>query len=153
MSNSLSVKKIGPYFFYKLYCFYFVVHCGSYTKASEHLNIGQPSLSRMIKSLEERLNVCLLHRKGQSVFRLSPEGAQVLSYSKQLVQLLQTLEQSLGLSRLSMAEGPLPTISPIHYSPEHLNKLFKELGAFFSEETVCCHGLIQRLQKAMIKTG
>jgi len=151
MSNK-SNRKIGPYFFYKLYCFYFVVHCGSYTKASEHLNIGKPSLSRTIKSLEGRLNVCLLHRNGKALLRLTPDGSQVLGYSNQLVQLLQSLEQSLGSIKQSMVEEPIPAISPILYSSENLNKLFKELGSFFSEETVCCHGLIRRLKTAMLKT-
>jgi DNA-binding transcriptional LysR family regulator len=152
MSTLLSERKVGPHFFYKLYCFYFVVHCGSYSKASDYLHISPSSLTHMIQDLEERLKMCLLHRKGKCLLHLSPQGTQILSYSTQLVKLLENLEQSLGLNLPFMPAEPHPTISPILYSPEHLNKLFKELASFFSDETVCRNGLIRRLKEAMLRT-
>jgi DNA-binding transcriptional LysR family regulator len=130
MSMLLSGRRVGPHFFYKLYCFYFVIHCGSYRKASDYLHISPSSLTHMIQDLEARLKMCLLHRKGKCLLHLSPQGTQILSYSTQLVKLLENLEQSLGLTPPSMAADPHQTISPILYSPEHLTRIPRPNGSF-----------------------
>jgi len=54
--------------------FYEVARRGSFTKASKALRISQPSISKMVKLLEDRLNVKLLDRTKRGGVHLTPTG-------------------------------------------------------------------------------
>lgn len=60
----------------------------NFTRASETLHVSQPSISKMIKSLEEELNVTLLDRSERQV-ELTDAGKVVYD---QAVKVLQTIE-------------------------------------------------------------
>ena len=59
----------------QLECFCAVVRSGSFSKAAAVLAIGQPSLSRQVRRLEEQLGSKLLYRNGRGV-ALTPSGSQ-----------------------------------------------------------------------------
>ena len=56
-----------------LEAFHYVAAEGSFTRAAEKLNVGQPTVSSHVGSLEARFGVELFHRKGRSI-RLTSAG-------------------------------------------------------------------------------
>ena len=66
-----------------LYYFYITAQFGSITKASEHLNISQPSLSSQVKILEESFNLNLFMRNGRNI-ELTNKGKVVYEYCSQM---------------------------------------------------------------------
>lgn len=61
-----------------------IVQSGSFTKAAENSFVSQPSLSKSIKRLEERLNIELLERSTRYV-RLTDAGKVVYEQSKKVI--------------------------------------------------------------------
>jgi len=57
--------------YYKI--FYIIAKNKNITKAANELNISQPAISRMLKTMEEQMNTKLFIRKSKGVF-LTPEG-------------------------------------------------------------------------------
>ena len=57
----------------------------SFTRAAEHLDISQPSLSRAIARVERELGVTLFHRVERTV-ALTPAGTQLLIPARQVVR-------------------------------------------------------------------
>lgn len=55
-----------------IHCFFAVVACGSFSKASESLYISQQAVSLHIKHLEETYNTVLFERK--PALKLTPAG-------------------------------------------------------------------------------
>ena len=75
-----------------------VVECGSISKASEHLFLSQPNLSRSIHSLEQELGEKLLVRSAQGV-EPTEFGRQVYYYAKSIY------EQADMLTKLKDIQG------------------------------------------------
>lgn len=71
-----------------------VVRQGSFSKAANTLNITQPSISKMIKCLEEDLGVILLYRQTKRL-ELTDAGHAVLERAQQIVSLFQNLSGDL----------------------------------------------------------
>ncbi|MDR3564565.1 MAG: LysR family transcriptional regulator [Negativicutes bacterium] len=67
-----------------------VVRQGSFSKAAAILHITQPSISKMIKSLEDDLGVPLIYRNSKQV-SLTDAGQAVLEQSQQIVTLFHNL--------------------------------------------------------------
>lgn len=63
-----------------------VAESGGVTRASGFLNLTQSAVSMQLKRLEEALDVKLLERAGRSV-ALTPNGEQLLSYARRMVDL------------------------------------------------------------------
>ena len=59
----------------------------SFTKAAEHSYISQPSLSKSVKKIEEKLNVVLFNRSTRGL-RLTDAGNIVYEQGQQIVQLI-----------------------------------------------------------------
>lgn len=77
-----------------------VVRQGSFSKAAARLHITQPSISKMVKALEEELGVTLLHRNTKQV-ELTDAGEALLEQARHIVALFQNLTVELdGVSRL-----------------------------------------------------
>lgn len=57
--------------YYKI--FYIIAKNKNITKAANELNISQPAISRMLKTMEDQMNTKLFIRKSKGVF-LTPEG-------------------------------------------------------------------------------
>ncbi len=62
-----------------------VAKVGSITKAAQKLFISQPYLSRIIKEIEEEINVIIFIRTSQGVI-LTPQGKEFVSYAKAMMK-------------------------------------------------------------------
>lgn len=66
-----------------------VAEAGSYIKASDLLDVPQPTLSRQVRALEVELRACLFHRHGRGV-RLTDKGSKFLDYARSVVHTMDT---------------------------------------------------------------
>ena len=69
-----------------------IVECGSITEAAKQLFISQPSLSNAVKELETELGMKYFYRTTKGV-SLSVDGAEFLSYARQVIEQTALLEQ------------------------------------------------------------
>ena len=69
-----------------------IVECGSITEAAKQLFISQPSLSNAVKELETELGIEIFYRTTKGV-SLSVDGAEFLSYARQVIEQTALLEQ------------------------------------------------------------
>lgn len=82
-----------------------VVRQGSFSRAAARMHITQPSISKMIKVLEDELGVTLLIRNTKQV-ELTDAGAALLEQSQRIVGLFQNLTAELD-SVTNMRKGRL----------------------------------------------
>ena len=66
-----------------LEAFHMVAVTGSFTRAAEVLNVGQPTVSTHVKALEEHFRVELFHRRGRAV-RLTSTGESLFTITRGL---------------------------------------------------------------------
>ncbi len=66
-----------------LQAFHTVATAGGFTRAAEVLNVGQPTISTHVKSLEDYFQVELFHRRGRSV-KLTATGETLLTITRGL---------------------------------------------------------------------
>lgn len=93
---------------------------GTLSAAAEHLNITEPSLSRIMKKLEEELGVKLFERRKNRIV-LNQTGTLAVEYARQILtgveemgQHLRSFDRSLHtLSIGSCALGPLMELRPL----------------------------------------
>jgi DNA-binding transcriptional LysR family regulator len=69
-----------------------IVECGSITEAAKRLFITQPSLSNAVKELEREVGLELFNRSAKGI-SLTVDGAEFLSYARQVVEQEELLEQ------------------------------------------------------------
>ncbi|MBP1965639.1 LysR family transcriptional regulator [Paenibacillus aceris] len=100
----------------QLHYFAEVAKYKNFTKASQALFVSQPSISKMIKSLEDELGVTLLDRSEREV-ELTDTGKLVNEKALIILQLLEELTSSVNelvqLKRGKVKMGILPTISAL----------------------------------------
>ncbi|UHA73360.1 LysR family transcriptional regulator [Paenibacillus sp. 481] len=88
----------------------------NFTKASQVLFVSQPSISKMIKSLEDELGVTLLDRSEREVI-LTDTGQLVYEKTLKILQLLEEIPSSVNelvhVQRGKVKMGILPTISAL----------------------------------------
>ncbi|ARJ38972.1 LysR family transcriptional regulator [Sporosarcina ureae] len=131
-----------------LHAFIEVANHLSFTKAAEHSYISQPTLSKSVKKLEEKLNVILFNRSTRSL-RLTDAGVIVYEQGQQILQLFGELPVLLE----DLAEGVsgeikigMPPLIGTLFFPQIAKRLSKnyphikielhELGAKVVEELV-----------------
>jgi DNA-binding transcriptional LysR family regulator len=85
--------------------FYSVAKEGSFTRASRALRIQQPTMSKMVKSLEESLGGSLLERHRSGVV-LTPMGVRVYAYCEEIFDRVREIE-ALAHEEDSECSGPL----------------------------------------------
>jgi DNA-binding transcriptional LysR family regulator len=99
----------------------------NFTRASEALHISQPSLSKMVKSLEEELGTPLLDRSFKKV-ELTDAGAIVYEQAESIIASLRDLSNSLydlmHLKRGIIKIGIPPIIGTLFFPP--IIKSFRE---------------------------
>ncbi|MCP3774831.1 LysR family transcriptional regulator [Paenibacillus sp. MZ04-78.2] len=99
----------------------------NFTKASQVLFVSQPSISKMIKTLEDELGVTLLDRSEREVV-LTDAGKLVNEKALQVLQLLEELSSSVNelvqVQRGTVKMGIMPSISAL---------LFPKIIAGFKE--------------------
>lgn len=104
-----------------------IVSCGSISEAAKRLFISQPSLSSAVKELELEIGVDIFLRTSKGIV-LSNEGAEFLSYARQVVEQAELLEQRYMNRKPSKQ---LCSISTQHYafSVQAFVSLLKDLNA------------------------
>ena len=92
-----------------------VANCGSFSAASEHCFVTQPSLSMQIKSLEEELGVILLDRSKKPVIP-TEAGAVVIAQVQEALRAYNYIRESVaelkGETAGKIRLGVIPTIAP-----------------------------------------
>ena len=92
-----------------------VANCGSFSAASEHCFVTQPSLSMQIKSLEEELGVILLDRSKKPVIP-TEAGAMVIAQAQETLKAYNSIRESVaelkGETAGKLRLGVIPTIAP-----------------------------------------
>lgn len=89
-----------------------IVACGSINEAAKQLYITQPSLSNAVKELENEMGIAIFKRSAKGI-SLTLDGAEFLSYARQVVEQSELLEQRY------IDKTPLPqlfAISTQHYA-------------------------------------
>lgn len=90
-----------------------VVKQRSFTRAAEVLHVSQPSISKMIKSLEAELGVTLLDRSDRKM-ELTDAGELVYEHATKVLQLMESLTASVAemrnLQRGKVKIGMMPTV-------------------------------------------
>lgn len=69
-----------------------IVECGSITEAAKQLFITQPSLSNAVKELEKEMSIEIFSRSAKGI-SLTIDGTEFLSYSRQVIEQAELLEQ------------------------------------------------------------
>ncbi|MBB3109719.1 DNA-binding transcriptional LysR family regulator [Paenibacillus phyllosphaerae] len=110
-----------------LHYFLEVARQKSFTRAAEALFITQPTISKMIKNLEEELGVILFDRVGKRI-ELTDAGAILLAQAQQMVQSFEQMQGSLdeltAVKRGRIRIG-LPPMIGVSFFPKVIGK-FRE---------------------------
>ncbi len=101
----------------ELKTFIAVVECKNFTKAGEHLNLSQPSVSTHIKHLEHHYGVILIDRsiKQKTIF-ITENGYKLYKRAKEIVNLLETTYMEVRDISDSI-KGRNPNFFPIYNTP------------------------------------
>ncbi len=85
----------------------------SFTRASQTLHVSQPSISKMIKSLEDELGIVLLDRSERKL-ELTDAGQLVFEHAQKVLQLMENLSSSIdelrNVKRGHVKMGFMPTL-------------------------------------------
>src|SRR5688572_6797054 len=93
--------------------FYVVSREGSFSRASRQLKINQSALSRMVKQIENRLNMNLLERRPRGV-RLTAQGESVFKEASEIFSKVDALKLKTGqLSQVCQGELGIGTTDSI----------------------------------------
>jgi DNA-binding transcriptional LysR family regulator len=104
-----------------------VVEAGSFSAAARDLKIGQPTISKTIAGLEDRLGVRLLVR---STRQLTPTEAGIAFYERALRAITEAIEAEAAAKGAGASlEGRLRIAAPVTFSRLHL---VPKLNAFLS---------------------
>lgn len=104
-----------------------VARCKSFTKAAENLYLTQPTISKMIRNLEEELGVTLLDRVGKRV-EITDAGAIIYEQAQKINKAFQNLTdqlQDLCNAKIGMIRMGLPPMVGANFFPEVIGK-FRE---------------------------
>ena len=77
----------------QIQCFVACVQTGSFSKAAELLFTTQPSVSKIIKAMEEQMKVPLFERYAKGI-SLTPEGERIYHYAKKVLENLEKMENT-----------------------------------------------------------
>ncbi|WP_442604101.1 LysR family transcriptional regulator [Paenibacillus sp. KN14-4R] len=96
-----------------------VAEKGGFTKASQHLHVSQPTISKMVKDLEDELGVQLFERKGRSI-HLTDAGKVLLDQANKVLDAFNNvpteLSEVIHLQKGSIRLGLPPMIGSIFFS-------------------------------------
>lgn len=126
---------------------------GSFTAASAILHITQPTLSRQIQDLEDRLGKPLLIRNGSGV-SLTPEGHFLRQRAEEMLTMAEQTEQALRDSThrlegwIALGVGEFPAVRPV---AEYLRALqARHPGIRYNVHTATASILRQRLDEGAL---
>jgi DNA-binding transcriptional LysR family regulator len=99
----------------------------NFTKAAHALHVSQPSISKMLKGMEEELGVVLLDRTERKM-QLTDAGEVVYSHATKVLQLMESLSSSIAeirnVERGRVKMGMMPTVGS--YLLPNVIALFKK---------------------------
>ncbi|WP_342779155.1 cidABC operon transcriptional activator CidR [Paenibacillus hemerocallicola] len=105
-----------------------VVKCRSFTKAAEALHITQPTISKMVKSIEEELGVVLLNRSGKHV-EPTDAGLAIMNQAQLIVNSFDSLSSDLAdivqLKKGEIRVG-LPPMAGARFFPKVIGEFRRE---------------------------
>ncbi|WP_309118239.1 LysR family transcriptional regulator [Paenibacillus sp.] len=111
-----------------------VAKAQSYTKAAERLHVTQPTLSKMVRLLEEELNVTLFERGGSKRIRLTDAGEILLRSAQGILTSVENmtteLDDLLELRRGDLLLGLPPMIGGRYFPPilEHFRAKYPHIN-------------------------
>jgi DNA-binding transcriptional LysR family regulator len=115
--------------------FYVVAKCGGFSKASKTLRVAQPAISKMVKNLEEGLNIKLLERVGRNV-RLTKIGNDVFRKCELIFGHVEEL-QDIVRPKATKIGGPLnlcaTDVVASHLLPDVLNNLLSSHNSIYPQ--------------------
>lgn len=95
----------------------------NHVKAAGHCNVTQPTLSMMVKKLEEELNVKIFDRSAQPL-KPTPTGEIIIAKARQILQEIRNLKEFIRDQKDSIEGefrlGVIPTLAP-YLLPKFLN--------------------------------
>lgn len=123
----------------QLTCFVEVAKHKSFTKASQAMHVTQPSLSKMVKNLEEDLDVVLFDRSSRKV-RLTDAGEVVFLQAQKIIYSLDDLSASLydvmNLNKGKIKIGLPPVISTLFFPTiiDEFQKQYPDVSIMLAED-------------------
>ena len=108
----------------KLRIFHAVAEAGSFTHASETLNLSQSAISRQISGLEQNLKVPLFHRHARGLI-LTEQGEDLYKTSHEVFHKVAMTEARLTESK-EQPEGPLTITTTVGFGSVWLTPRIKE---------------------------
>lgn len=100
----------------------------NHVKAAEHCHVTQPTLSMMVKKLEDELGVKIFDRSYQPL-KPTPTGEIILAKARQILQEIKTLREFVREEKDSIEGefrlGVIPTLAP-YLLPRFLNKFIEK---------------------------
>lgn len=100
---------------HQLEYFIAIVETGSFSKAADHCNVAQPSLSQQIKKLEAEIGHPLFDRLGRRI-ALTNTGKMLIPKARTILDEIQgikvDIQSGIQEGKGSLAVGFIPTISP-----------------------------------------
>ncbi|RUS45887.1 LysR family transcriptional regulator [Cohnella sp. AR92] len=101
-----------------------IVRQGSFTKAAEAMHITQPTISKMVRNLENELGAEVFARDGKQA-KLTAAGEAIVRYAEPILQLFGQLKTEIGdltyLNSGSIQVG-LPPMAGSHFFPKVIKK-------------------------------
>lgn len=126
-----------------------VARTGSFVKAAEEEGVAQPSLSQMIKKLEQDLDAPLFDRLGRTV-RLTAHGEALLPHAEEVLRSLELGRKAVEAARSSsegtVSLGAIPTLLPGAVAPalDEFQKQFPKIQIHLTERTT--ENLLEKLR-------
>ncbi|HSJ39041.1 MAG TPA: LysR family transcriptional regulator [Planococcus sp. (in: firmicutes)] len=123
----------------QLTCFVEVAKHNSFTKASQTMHVTQPSLSKMVKNLEQDLDVTLFDRSARKI-RLTDAGEVVFIQAQKIIHSLDDLSSSLydvlNLNKGKIKIGLPPVISTLFFPTivAEFQKKYPDVSVMLAEE-------------------
>lgn len=128
---------------------------GNFAKAAEKCFVTQPTLSMMIKRLEEELNVVIFDRNKNPI-EPTDEGLKIIHQAQKIlneVDALKTLALSNKGLKGKLKIGIIPTLAP-YLLPLFLNSFSKKYPEIVLEiQEITTNEIIDSLQKSIIDIG
>jgi LysR family hydrogen peroxide-inducible transcriptional activator len=120
----------------------------NHVKAAEHCHVTQPTLSMMVKKLEDELDVKIF-QKSQPL-KPTPSGEIIISRARQILQEVKNLKEFIRTEKDSIEGefrlGVIPTLAP-YLLPRFLNDfLQKHPGTSFTVMELQTHDIINYLK-------
>lgn len=128
----------------------------NHVRAAEHCHVTQPTLTMMIKKLEEELGVKIFDRSSQPL-KPSPVGEFVISKAQQILQEIRNLKEFLREEKNSIEGefrlGVIPTLAP-YLLPRFLNSFLESHPALsFSVMEMQTHDIVTYLKTGRLDMG